>query len=400
MTNKFIPYSKQSIDDSDIEAVVSVLKSDWMTQGPKITEFEDAVASRVGAKHGIAVATGTAALHCACYAAGVKEGDEVITAPITFAASGNCALYLGATVKFVDIKKDTYCMDAEKLEAAITPKTKAIIPIDYTGQPCDMDEINSIAYKHGIAVIEDAAHALGAKYKGESVGSLTDMSIFSFHPVKHIAMGEGGLITTNDDGLAEKLRLFRTHGITNNETSVMNRELSTDMHIPENIELNTNEKAAWYYEMQELGFNYRITDIQCALGCSQLQKLDSFLTRRKEIAGFYTEAFKDSPFIETPFQESDRENAWHLYMLKLKLTNMKKTRKMVFNELRAEGIGVHVHYIPLHLQPYYQNNLRYKYGDFPESEAFYNSALTIPLFPTMTDADCERVINTIFEIVQ
>lgn len=397
MTNNFIPYSKQSIDESDIEAVVSVLKSDWMTQGPKISEFENAVADRVGAKHGVAVATGTAALHCACYAAGVGEGDEIITSPITFAASGNCALFLGATVRFVDIKKDTYCLDVEKLEAAITPKTKAIIPVDYTGQPCDMDEINSIADKHGITVIEDAAHSLGAKYKNKPVGSLADMSIFSFHPVKHIAMGEGGLITTNDDTVAEKLRLFRTHGITNNEASMINSELSADKHVSSE---NTIDKAGWYYEMQELGFNYRITDIQCALGCSQLLKLDSFLARRKEIADRYTNAFKDSPFIETPYQESDRESAWHLYMLKLNLGNMKKTRKMVFNELREKAIGVHVHYIPLHLQPYYQNNLGYKYGDFPEAEAFYNAALTIPLFPMMTDADCERVIDTIKEIVK
>ena len=211
MTEKFIPYSRQSIDQSDIDAVIEVLKTDWMTQGPKIVEFENELANRVESKYAVAVATGTAALHCACFAAGLKPGDEIITSPITFAASGNCALYLGATVKFVDIRKDTYCMDYEKLESAITKKTKAIIPVDYTGQPCDMYEINSIAKKNNITVIEDAAHALGAKYKDKSVGSLADMSIFSFHPVKHIAMGEGGLITTNDKSLVDKLRLFIKH---------------------------------------------------------------------------------------------------------------------------------------------------------------------------------------------
>ena len=399
MSNEFIPYSRQSIDQSDIEAVIEVLKSDWMTQGPKISEFEERLASRVDAEYAIALATGTAALHCACFAADVQPGDEIITSPITFAASGNCALYLGATVKFIDIKRDTYCLDAEQLEAAITSKTKAIIPVDYTGQPCDMDEINNIAQKHGVTVIEDAAHAIGARYKNKSVGSLTDMSIFSFHPVKHVAMGEGGLITTNNKNFADKLRLFRTHGITNSDAAMLNRELSRDRHIKGKSALNNDDKAPWYYEMHELGFNYRITDIQCALGISQLNKLDSFLERRQEIAERYTKAFSESSYIITPFQEPDRQNAWHLYMLRLNLDKMEKTRKTVFNELRAQGIGVHVHYIPLHLQPYYQKNLGYKYGDFPEAEAFYNAALTIPLYPAMTDKDVERVIETILDII-
>jgi len=399
MSRNFIPYARQSLDDDDIAAVVAVLKSDWLTQGPNIEAFEKAIASRVGAKHGIAVATGTAALHCACYAAGVGPGDEVLTAPITFAASGNCALFLGATVGFADIRADTYCMDPAKLEAAITPRTKAVIPVDYTGQPCDIDDINEIAARHGLTVIQDAAHALGAMYKGRPVGSLADMTIFSFHPVKHIAMGEGGLIATDDDALAEKLRLFRTHGITNAPDRMVVQDMAADRQLPETHEHNAEDKAPWYYEMQALGFNYRITDMQCALGLSQLSKLDRFLERRRDIARRYTEAFSGSPLLVVPHQETDRENAWHLYMLRLRLDQMDKTRRQVFEELRDKGIGVHVHYIPLHLQPYYRDTFAHKRGDFPEAEAFYDSALTIPLFPGMTDADCERVIGAVLETV-
>lgn len=399
MDSKFIPYAKQSLDDDDIEAVVRVLKGDWLTQGPAIPAFEKALAERTGAKEGIAVATGTAALHCACFAAGVGPGDEVITSPITFAASGNCALFLGASVRFVDIRADTYCLDPEKLETAITPRTKAIIPVDYTGQPGDMDEINAIAGRHGITVIQDAAHALGATYKGRPVGSTADMTIFSFHPVKHITMGEGGLITTDDGALAEKLRLFRTHGITNDPDRMVLEEMAADADTAGTSGRDADGKAPWYYEMHALGFNYRVTDIQCALGLSQLAKLDRFLARRRAIAQRYNDAFSASPFLITPFQEKDRESAWHLYMLRLRIDRMRKTRRQVFEELRARGIGVHVHYIPLHLQPYYREKFGYKRGDFPEAEAFYDAALTIPLFPAMSDAECERVITTILETV-
>ena len=395
MSEEFIPYARQSLDEDDIAAVVEVLRGDWLTQGPKIGAFEAAVAARGGAKHGIAVATGTAALHCACYAAGVGPGDEIITAPITFAASGNCALYLGANVKFVDVRADTYCLDAAKLEAAITPKTKAIIPIDYTGQPADMDEINAIAARHGIAVIEDSAHSLGATYKGRSVGSLADMSIFSFHPVKHVAMGEGGLIATDDDALAAALRLFRTHGITNDGTAMRLASQAADKDSGGNARTNADGRAPWYYEMQELGFNYRITDMQCALGLSQLTKLDDFLARRREIAARYSAAFGESELLMTPYQEADRESGWHLYMLRLRLDRLKKSRRQIFEELRARKIGVHVHYIPLHLQPYYQDKYGYKRGDFPEAEAYYDAALTIPLFPAMSDDDCGRVIDAV-----
>jgi UDP-4-amino-4,6-dideoxy-N-acetyl-beta-L-altrosamine transaminase len=399
MTDIFIPYARQSLDEDDIAAVVDILRGDWLTQGPAIAAFEAAVASRVGARHGIAVATGTAALHCACYAAGVGPGDEVITAPITFAASGNCALYLGASVKFVDIRADTYCLDASKLEAAITPKTKAIIPIDYTGQPADMDEINGIAERHGIPVIADAAHALGATYKGRPVGSLAAMSIFSFHPVKHVAMGEGGLIATDDDGLAAALRLFRSHGITNDGAAMRLARQAADKDSGPHNAANADDRAPWYYEMQELGFNYRITDIQCALGLSQLAKLDGFLARRREIAARYNAAFGQSELLIPPHQAADRESAWHLYMLRLRLDRLNKSRRRIFEELRARKIGVHVHYIPLHLHPYYRDKFAFKRGDFPVSEAYYDAALTIPLFPAMSDADCGRVIDAVLACV-
>lgn len=400
MSDSFIPYARQSIDDDDIAAVVDVLRSDWLTQGPNVSAFEEAVAQRAGATNGVAVATGTAALHCACFAAGVGPGDEVITTPITFAASGNCALFLGGDVKFVDVRPDTYCMDPAKLESAITSRTKAIIPIDYTGQPCDVDAINEIAARYGLIVIQDSAHALGATYKGRPVGSLADMSIFSFHPVKHVAMGEGGLISVDDEKLTDSLRLFRTHGITNDDARMQLEEQAADNDGGFGNRANHDGRAPWYYEMQALGFNYRITDIQCALGLSQLRKLDGFLARRREIAARYTDAFGTSAFLTTPHQESDRESAWHLYMLRLNLERMEKSRRQVFEELRGLGIGVHVHYIPVHLQPFYREKYGHRRGDYPEAEAFYDAALTIPLFPAMTDADCERVIQSVMETVR
>lgn len=396
----FIPYGKQCLEDDDIAAVVEVLKSDWITQGPTIAKFEKAVADKAGALYGVAVATGTAALHCACFASGIKEGDEVITSPITFAASGNCALFLGASVKFVDIRPDTYCMDSEKLEAAITQRTKAIIPVDFAGQPCDMDEICAIAKQHDIPVIHDAAHSLGADYKGKPVGSLADMTIFSFHPVKHITTGEGGMIVTDNKESADRLMLFRTHGITNNDNSMILSEQAADNENLNKADKNPVTKSPWYYEMQELGYNYRITDIQCALGISQLKKLDRFISRRREIAQRYNKAFGQSPYLITPYVKPGRQSAWHLYMLRLRLDKIKKTRRQVFEQLRSLKIGVHVHYIPLHLQPYYRDRFGYKRGDFSQAEAYYDSALTIPLYPSMSDDDCGRVISSVLETVK
>jgi len=396
----YIPYGKQSLSDEDIEAVVKVLKSDWITQGPVIAEFEAAIAAKVNARYGVAVATGTAALHCACFAAGVQAGDEVITSPVTFAASGNCALFLGASVKFVDIRPDTYCMDPRKLETAITDRTKAIIPVDFAGQPCDMDEISAIARQHGISVIHDAAHSLGATYKSRPVGSLADMTIFSFHPVKHITTGEGGMIVTDSEEMTAKLKLFRTHGITNNDNQMILNDQAADNENSFTDRSGPPSRAPWYYEMQALGYNYRITDLQCALGLSQLNKLDAFIERRRQIADRYNESFGQHPNLIIPYLEADRQSAWHLYMLRLRLDKIKKTRRQIFEELRALKIGVHVHYIPLHLQPFYRDRFGTKRGDFPEAEAYYDSALTIPLYPAMTEQDCERVITGVLKTVE
>lgn len=396
---KFIPYSRQWLESDDIEEVIKVIKSDWITQGPKIKEFEEAVSGYTGAKYAVAVATGTAALHCACFAADVGKDDEIITSPLTFAASGNCGLFLGAKVKFVDIRPDTYCMDPRKLELAISRRTKAIIPVDFTGQPADIDEISSIAEKHGVTVIEDAAHSLGATYKKNKVGSLADMTILSFHPVKHITTGEGGMVLTDDMKFAGEMRLFRTHGITSEDGAFKFPDQAADNDSGYAKNRNPKTKAAWYYEMQALGYNYRITDIQCALGLSQLKKLDRFVARRRQIARRYNDAFGKSPYLIMPCQEPDRESSWHLYMLRLRLERISNTRRQIFDELRAKGIGVHVHYIPLHLQPYYRERFGYKRGDFPEAEAFYDSAITIPIFPSMEDADCNRVIEAVLETV-
>ncbi len=400
MAEPFIPYGRQSIDDDDIAAVVAVLKGDWLTQGPTVAAFEKAVAERTGARHAVAVATGTAALHAACFAAGVGPGSEIVTAPITFAASGNCALYLGGEVRFADIRADTYCLDPAKLEAAIGPTTRAIVPVDFTGQPADMNEINAIAKRHGLMVIEDAAHSLGATYRGRPVGTLADMTILSFHPVKHVATGEGGMVLTDNDVLAARLRLFRTHGITGEAAEMTLAEQAADADGPNTAKQKNQGKAGWYYEMQELGFNYRITDLQCALGISQMGKLEYFLERRRAIARRYSDAFARSPLLTVPHQEGDRESAWHLYMLRLRLSAMGRTRREVFEDLRGRGIGVHVHYIPLHLQPYYRQRYGHRRGDFPVAEAYYDSALTIPLFPAMTDEMVERVIAAVLDAVR
>ena len=399
MSEHIIPYGRQWIDDDDVAAVAEALRADWLTQGPTIAEFERAVAARVGAKHGVAFANGTAALHAACFAAGMGPGDEVITSPITFVASANCALYLGARIAFADIRPDTYCLDPEKLELAITPATKAIVAVDHTGQPCDLGEIGAIAKHHRITLIEDAAHALGATYSGKPVGALSDMTMFSFHPVKHITTGEGGMITTEDPDLARKMRVFRNHGISRDAASMGLGDQAADNVGGVKPGRNPATPAPWYYEMQALGFNYRITDIQCALGLSQLKKLDRSLERRREISQRYTDAFANSRVLVTPYQEPDRESAWHLYVIRLRLDAMAKTRRQVFEDLRHGNIGVNVHYVPVHLQPYFRERFGFSRGDFPEAEAYYDGAITLPLHPTMTDEDCARVIDAVLGAV-
>jgi UDP-4-amino-4,6-dideoxy-N-acetyl-beta-L-altrosamine transaminase len=369
----YLPYGKQWIDDNDIQAVVEVLKSDWLTTGPKVSEFEEKFAEYVGAKYAVAVSSGTAALHAAVYAAGIIDGDEVITTPITFAASANCVLFQGGTPVFTDVQPDTLNIDPQKIEEKITSRTKAIIPVDFTGLPCELDEIHKIARKHNLWVIEDACHALGAEYRGKMIGSLSDMSVFSFHPVKHITTGEGGMITTNNSELASKLRYFRNHAI------------SVDAHQRQAI-------GSWFYEIGDLGYNYRLTDFQCALGIKQLEKIDRFLERRREIAARYNTAFADMPEITLPTVREYVKHAWHIYVIQLNLDLLTVDRAKIFAALRAENIGVNVHYIPVHLHPYYRKTFGYKRGDYPISESRYDRIITLPIFPRMSDDDVSDVI--------
>ena len=369
-----IQYGRQSIDEDDIQAVVDVLRGDFLTTGPSVTAFEKAVCDYTGAKYAVAIANGTAALHAACFAAGIGEGDEVITTPITFAASANCILYCGGTPVFADIKPDTYNIDPEDIKRKITDKTKAIIAVHFTGQPCEMDEIHAIAKEYGLVVIEDAAHALGADYKGVKIGGLSDMTTFSFHPVKHITTGEGGMITTNDEKLYERLMLFRSHGITRNG------------------KLMTKNEGGWYYEQLDLGYNYRITDIQCALGVSQMKKLDKFVGRRRELVRRYNEAFRDMDGVICPAQEDGCNNSWHLYVVQV------PNRKEVYDKLREAGIFANVHYIPVYRHPYYQEN---GYGDVccPNAEELYAHMISLPLYPDLTEEEQDYVIEKIKDCV-
>jgi len=378
---KFLPYGHQYIDEEDINAVINVLRSDWITQGPKVAEFERKIADFVDAKYAVAVNSGTSALHAACLAAGIKKGDEVITTPITFVASANCVLYTGGTPVFSDIELNTYNIDPEIIEEKITERTKAIIPVDFAGHPVALDEINKIAKRYNLVIIEDAAHALGAIYKGKKIGSISDMTIFSFHPVKLITTGEGGIVVTNNKELYERLRLFVTHGITKEKNKLITYE------------------GPWYYEMQELGYNYRLTDIQCALGISQLNKLEKFIRRRREIVSYYDEELKNVEEIILPDEYKDVKSAWHIYVIRLKLNKLKASRREIFEALYAENIGVQVHYIPVYWHPYYQR-LGYKKALCPKAEKYYEEAISLPIFPSMTDADVEDVVNAVKKVVE
>ena len=373
----YIPYGRQSIDENDIQSVVEVLKSDFLTTGPAIADFEKKVADYTGAKYAVAISNGTAALHAACFAAGIGEGDEVITTPVTFAASSNCVLYMGGTPVFADIDMKTYNICPEDIEKKITAKTKAIIPVHFTGQPCDMDKINEIAKRHKLTVIEDAAHALGAVYKGIKIGSISDMTTFSFHPVKHITTGEGGMIVTNNEKLYERLKLFRSHGITREEKLLLKNE------------------GPWYYEQQALGYNYRITDIQCALGCSQMNKLDMFLKKRRDIAERYNKAFAGNKNIVAPYQDESGINAYHLYVIWVK----PEIRKELFIRLREAGIGVNVHYIPVYMHPYYREN-GYENVTCPNAERYYGGAVSIPIYPALTKEEQRYVIDKVNEFTE
>ncbi|WP_371389709.1 UDP-4-amino-4,6-dideoxy-N-acetyl-beta-L-altrosamine transaminase [Bacillus pseudomycoides] len=378
--NHYLPYGKQSIDEDDIQAVINVLKSDFITTGPTIKQFENQVAAYVGAKYAVAFSSGTAALHGACFAAGISHDDEVITTSMTFAASSNCVLYQGGVPVFTDIKSDTYNIDPNLIKDQITNKTKAIIPVHFTGQPVELEKISKIAQEYNLTVIEDAAHALGSTYKKKKIGSISDMTMFSFHPVKHITTGEGGIITTNNEDYYQKLLQFRTHGITRNPNNL------TENHGP------------WYYEMQFLGYNYRMTDIQAALGLSQLQKLDSFIAKRKQYVSMYNMALKDLPEVILPKQLDHVDSSWHLYIIQLNLPMLKVDRKEIFQALQQENIGVNVHYIPIHLQPYYQK-LGYQKGICPNAEKLYESIITLPLFSEMSEQDANDVIQAVKKVI-
>ena len=395
----YIPYGRQSIDDADIEAVVKVLKSDYLTTGPAVAAFEKKVADYVGAKYAVAVSNGTAALHVACLATGIGEGDEVITTPITFAASANCVLYCGGTPVFADIDPDTYNISPEELEKKITSRTKAIIPVHYTGQPCDMDAILEIAHKHNLLVVEDGAHALGAAYKGKKIGSIADMTCFSFHPVKPVTTGEGGMIVTDNEELYRRLVLYRSHGITRDKDMMQQYEeqlqQSSNPALQEAADMlrgDVIDPGGWYYQQLELGYNYRITDISCALGASQMDKLDHFLERRRQIAKKYDEAFADIPQIKTPWQQEGCQSGWHLYMIQ----TMERSRREVFEGLRQAGIGVNVHYIPVYRHPYYQRN-GYAGVHCLNAEAFYERAISLPIFPGLTGQQQDYVIEHVIK---
>lgn len=375
----FLSYGKQTIDEDDIQAVVETLRSPFLTQGPKIAAFEQAVAEYVGAKYAVAFTNGTAALHGACFAAGISHGDEVITTPITFAATSNAVLYSGGTPVFADIDQSTYNIDPIDVKKKITSKTKAIMAVDFTGQPVDLDALMQIANEHGLIVIEDGAHSLGAEYKGQKVGSQAHMTMFSFHPVKPITTGEGGIITTNHQEFYEKLTLFRSHGICKTDYSI--------------------EQGDWYYEMTELGFNYRMTDMQAALGLSQMKKLDRFISRRRELAALYNEKLTNIPGVILPEQLGETRSGWHLYMIQLDPSIIQTSRRKIFDEMRALNIGVHVHYIPVYWHPYYQR-LGYPKGLCPIAEKWYTQAMTLPLHPGMTDVDVGDVVKALGDVLK
>lgn len=380
MRSTLLPYAHQAVDEADIAAVIGALRSDWLTTGPRVAEFEAAFADKVGARYAVAVSSGTAALHAATFAAGISEGDEVIVPPMTFVASANCVRYQGGNVVFADVRPDTLNLDPEAVETSLTPRTRAIVAVDYAGQPADLDELMSVARPRGLVLIEDAAHALGATYRGRSVGSIADLTTFSLHPAKHITTGEGGIVTTNDPILATRVRAFRNHGISSDH---MQRAAA----------------GSWYYEMTDLGYNYRITDLQCALGLSQLEKLPGWIARRQEIVSAYNTAFAGLTEIEPMVALPDRVPAWHLYVIRLRPETLRVERGEMFRALRAENIGVNVHYIPVPWHPYYQQ-LGYGRGHWPAAEGAYERMISLPLWPGMSDADVDDVIVAVKRVTR
>lgn len=375
-----IPYGRQYIDEDDINAVIEVLRGDYLTTGPYVNEFEERFAAYVGARYAVAVSSGTSALHLACLAGDINKGSEVITSTMSFAASANCAVYVGAKPVLADIDKNTYNISPDEIEKRISNKTRAIIPVHYSGLPCFMDEIQEIARKNNLLVIEDACHALGARYEDSLIGDCkySDMAVFSFHPVKHITTGEGGMITTNSKLIYDRLIMLRSHGITRDPES-----FSEDSH------------GDWYYEMQMLGYNYRLTDIQSALGISQLKKIDQFVSRRREIANMYNEALKDLP-VDLPVEPVDCTSSFHLYLIKTN-KDTRIDRAGLYSRLKNKGINCQVHYMPIHTLPFYRRELGYDWGDYPTAEDHYKRVLSIPIFPAMEDWDVEMVVSGLIE---
>ena len=378
---EFLPFHQPSIDGEEIQEVVDTLKSGWITTGPKTKLFEKKFQEYIGCKYAIAVSSCTAGLHLALVAAGVGQGDEVITTPYTFATTGEVIIQIGAKPVFVDIEEDGFNIDVTKIPEAITPETKAIIPVHFAGEPCDMDEIMKIAQENNLFVIEDAAHAVGAEYKGKKIGNIGDVTVFSFYATKNLTTGEGGMVTTNNDELAEKIRLLSLHGISKDAWKRYTAE------------------GSWYYEILYAGYKYNMTDIQASLGIHQLNKLEKFLSIRQKYAQRYSSAFADISEIKTPPVNHHVRHAWHLYVIRLNSASLSIDRKQFIEALKAENIGSSVHFIPLHLHPYYRNRYAYKLGDYPNAEDTYSRVISLPLFPKMTIADVEDVIKAVKKTV-
>ena len=374
---RLIPYGHHWIDDADIAAVNTVLKSDWITQGENVADFEAAVARYCGARYAVAVSSGTAALHAACAVAGIGAGDEAIVPTMTFAATPNAVVYCGGTPVFCDVLADTLNADPADIRRRITGRTKALLPVDFAGHPADIDEIKALAREAGAVVIADAAHSLGATYRGQRVGSLADMTVLSFHPVKHITTGEGGMVLTDNPEYFQRLCEFRHHGIVRGDAA----------------------DGGWFYRIEHLGHNFRITDFQCVLGLNQLGRLDQFIARRREIAARYLGELADIREIALPLTRQDAEPVYHLFVIRLNLEMLSADRRRIYDALRAENIGVGVHYIPVHRQPYYEREFGYREGAFPVAENYYERALTLPLFPAMNDTDAADVIRAVRKVI-
>ena len=371
-----LPYGRHSIDEDDIAAVVRVLRSGWLTTGPRVAEFETAVAEYVGARYAVAFSSGTAALHAAAFAADLGPGDEAITTPLTFAATASCIAFQGAKPVFADVSPESLNIDPQDVARRITSRTKAILPVDFAGCPVELDAIMDLADRHGLTVIEDACHALSAQYKGRNLGTISHMSVFSFHPVKHITSGEGGMVLTNDETLAERMKTFRHHGM-----------------------VYPDREHPWNYEIREIGYNYRVTDMQCALGLSQLHKLEGFLQRREALARRYQDHLADSPFVSLPVAPDYVRHAWHLFVALLNIETLSADRDTVMGALRGENIGVQLHYPLVHLHPYYRRTWGYSEGTCPVAESLFHRLITLPLFPAMSDDDQEDVLRALDKVL-